>query len=60
MFVKLSHVGVAVRNIDEALSLFTKTLGLKPSPAGLMEFPELKFRSILLPIGDNFIELLEM
>ena len=57
--VKLDHIGVAVKNIDEALELFTKKLGLKPPKKGIIDFPELKFKNAMLPVGDNYVELLE-
>lgn len=59
MITRFSHVGIAVANIHEALPVFTQGLGLKLSPEGVREFPEHKFRNAMLPIGDNFIELLD-
>ena len=59
MITRISHVGVAVRNIEEAVSVYTNLLGLKPPPAGIVELPEIGVRSALFPIGDNYIELIE-
>ena len=55
---KLSHVGIAVKNIDEAITLFTDVLGFEP-PKVREEYPEIGFKNALFFIGDNFIELLE-
>lgn len=55
---RLDHIGVAVKNIEEALEIFIK-LGFEPPKKGVGEFPELKFRNAMLRIGDNYIELLE-
>ena len=59
MIVKLSHAGIAVKNIDKALEFFTKKLDFTPPRIGIKEYPELHFKNVFLPIGDVFIELLE-
>ena len=56
---RMTHVGVVVRNIDEALELFTKVLGFDPPPAGIVDVPEAGVRCAHLPIGNNWIELLQ-
>ena len=56
---RISHVGVIVRNIEEALEVYTRVLGFRPPPAGIIEVPEMGVKSALLPIGNNYIELLE-
>lgn len=58
-FMRLDHIGVVVKDINQALELFTKKLGFEPPKKGIGEFPELKFRNAMLRVGDNYIELLE-
>lgn len=57
MLKKIDHIGVAVRNIDEALPFYTETLGLKLK--GMEEVPDQKLRVAFLEIGESKIELLE-
>jgi methylmalonyl-CoA epimerase len=59
MFKKLDHVGVVVNNIDEALKLYTKMLGVTPWDKGIVKIPEKGLQLVLLGIGDSFIELIE-
>ena len=56
---RMTHVGVVVRNIEEAVEVFTKVLGFDPPPAGIVEVPEAGVKCAHLPIGNNYIELLE-
>jgi methylmalonyl-CoA epimerase len=56
---RLSHVGIIVRNIEEAVELFTKTLGFSAPPTGIVDVPEAGVKSALIPIGNNYIELLQ-
>lgn len=56
---RISHVGVIVRDIEEALEVYTRVLGFRPPPAGIIDVPEMGVKSALLPIGNNYIELLE-
>ncbi|WXG47089.1 MAG: methylmalonyl-CoA epimerase [Candidatus Atabeyarchaeum deiterrae] len=57
MFRKISHIGIAVRNMDEALKLYSETLGLKVS--GIETVEEQKVKSAMIPIGESRIELME-
>ena len=59
MLVKLDHVGIVVKDIDEALIRYTKMLGLTPWDRGVVEDSQNGVRLVLLPIGDNFIELIQ-
>ncbi len=54
--VKIDHVGVAVRSLDEAVKTF-EALGF--SVAEIEEVAEQKVRVAMLPIGESRIELLE-
>ena len=58
MFVKVSHIGVVVRDIEDALNVYTDILGLDP-PVYRMDFPELGFKNAMLRIGEFGIELME-
>ena len=51
MFTKVSHVGVVVRNIKDALEAYTDMLGLD-APVQKMDLPELGFKNAMLKIGD--------
>jgi methylmalonyl-CoA/ethylmalonyl-CoA epimerase len=58
MFTKVSHVGVVVRDIEDALEAYTNMLGLD-KPVQRMDLPELGFKNAMLKIGDFGIELME-
>jgi methylmalonyl-CoA/ethylmalonyl-CoA epimerase len=58
MFVKVSHFGVIVRDIEEALAVYTDILELNP-PEERMDMPELGLKNAMLRIGDFRIELIE-
>lgn len=51
------HIGVAVRDIDEALTLYRDVLGLEVKKRE--ELPDLQLRVAMLALGDTAIELLE-
>jgi methylmalonyl-CoA/ethylmalonyl-CoA epimerase len=54
--VKLHHVGIAVRNLEEALVAY-RALGLEP--AGREEVPGQGVKLAFLPAGETRLELLE-
>ena len=57
MINKISHLGVAVRNLKEAAETYKKLLGSEPSD---MEFvAEQKVNVIKFKVGESTIELLE-
>lgn len=56
---RLSHVGVVVRNMEEALNVFTNILGFPAPPAGVAIVPEMGVKSAMIPIGNNYIEIVE-
>jgi methylmalonyl-CoA/ethylmalonyl-CoA epimerase len=56
MIKKIDHLGIAVKNLDEAINLY-RSLGL--SPEHREEVPEQKVRVATLPLGESTIELLE-
>jgi len=57
MITKVNHIGIAVNSIDEALKLYTEVLGLKVKGMEVVE--EQKVRTVIIPVGDTKIELLE-
>ena len=54
---KISHIGIAVENIDAALPFYTETLGLEFEGTEVVE--EQKVKVAFLVIGESRIELLE-
>ncbi|MBA2605754.1 MAG: methylmalonyl-CoA epimerase [Acidobacteria bacterium] len=57
MKMKISHLGIATKNIDEALKFWQDALGLENIHTETVE--DQKVRVAMLPIGDTRIELLE-
>lgn len=55
--LKLDHIGIAVKNLDETLKFYTDILGLELSGTEVVE--EQKVKVAFLPVGDTEIELLE-
>lgn len=54
---KISHIGIAVTSIDEALPFYTEVLGLELEGTEVVE--EQKVKVAFLAIGESRIELLE-
>ena len=55
--MKIDHLGIATRGIDEALKFWENALGLEKTHTETVE--EQKVRVAMLPIGETRIELLE-
>lgn len=55
--MKLDHIGVAVRSLEQSLKFYRDQLGLRV--AGTEEIPSEKVRVAMLPLGESRIELLE-
>jgi len=55
--LKLDHVGIAVKSIDETIKFYTDVLGLDLASTEIVE--EQKVKVAFLPIGDTEVELLE-
>ena len=53
--LKVDHIGIAVKNMDEALKLYRDVLGLKMVDTEVVE--EQKVKVGFLPVGDSEIEL---
>lgn len=54
---KIDHIGIAVKNIDQALSVYEGILGLKST--GVEELADQKVRVAFVPVGESEVELLE-
>ena len=55
--MRISHIGIAVKDADSALKMYREVLGLEPSSIEIVESQKVK--TIHIPIGDSSIELLE-
>jgi methylmalonyl-CoA epimerase len=55
--MKISHLGIATKGIDEALKFWQDALGLEQTHTETVE--DQKVRVAMLPIGETRIELLE-
>jgi len=55
--LKLDHIGIAVKNLDETLKFYTDVLGLELQGTEVVE--DQKVKVAFLPVGDTEIELLE-
>src|SRR5210317_594311 len=54
---KLDHIGIAVKNMDEALAFYRETLSIISTGTEVIE--EQKVKVAFLPLGDTELELLE-
>lgn len=57
MLKKVDHLGIAVRNLDAALSFYRDAAGL--AVAHVEVVPDQRVRVAMIPVGDTRIELLE-
>jgi len=57
MVKKISHIGVAVENLNEAMKLYSENLGLEIE--GTEEVKEQRVKVAFIPVGESRIELLE-
>ncbi|SDY58104.1 MULTISPECIES: methylmalonyl-CoA epimerase [Tindallia] len=55
--LKVDHIGIAVKNLDETLKFYEEVLGMECT--GKEEVEEQKVRVAFLPVGDSEVELLE-
>lgn len=56
MFKKINHIGIVVRNLEEATESYSKLLDLKPDQ--ILEIPEASLRIAIFKIGEIEVELL--
>jgi len=57
MFKKISHIAIAVKNIDDALVRYTQVLGMTAKP--VEQVPEQKVKTAMLPVGEGRLELVQ-
>ncbi len=55
--MRLDHIGIAVRNLDEAVKFYRDVLGLEL--VRVEEVPEERVRIAMFRVGEAYIELLE-
>lgn len=55
--LKVDHIGIAVKNLEETLKFYTEILGLECQGTEVVE--EQKVKVAFLPVGDTEVELLE-
>ena len=55
--MKINHLGIATKSIDEALNFWVGTMGLENVHTETVD--DQKVRVAMLPIGESRIELLE-
>ncbi|PKM86829.1 MAG: methylmalonyl-CoA epimerase [Firmicutes bacterium HGW-Firmicutes-12] len=55
--LKIDHIGIAVKNLQESLDFYTEILGLNNT--GIETIEEQKVKVAFLPCGDSELELLE-
>jgi methylmalonyl-CoA/ethylmalonyl-CoA epimerase len=57
MFKKINHIGIVVKNLDDAIPVYSKGLGTPPEK--VTEIKDVELKVAVLRIGDIEIELLE-
>jgi methylmalonyl-CoA/ethylmalonyl-CoA epimerase len=57
MLEKLDHIGIAVKDLDQAMKLYKEAFGLEPSLVYESEYTKAKIAFI--PIGETRIELIQ-
>ena len=55
--LKIDHIGIAVKNLEESLKFYTEVLGLELEGSEVVE--DQKVKVAFLPVGDTEVELLE-
>ena len=57
MIKKINHIGIAVNSVEDAMKLYTEVLGLEVKGIEIVE--EQKAKTVIIPVGDTKIELIE-
>ncbi len=57
MIKKIHHIGIAVKNMDDTVKLYTRMLGKKPD--SLNEIPAAKIKKANFQVGETALEFLE-
>jgi len=55
--VRIDHIGIAVKNLEEAVKFYKDVLGLELE--GIEEVPEENVRVAMFKVGETYIELLQ-
>jgi len=55
--LRVDHIGIAVKNLDETIKFYSDVLGLEVHGTEVVE--EQKVKVAFLPVGDTEVELLE-
>jgi methylmalonyl-CoA epimerase len=58
MIEHINHVGIIVRNLDEAVNLYCKLLGCE-RPTEFKEWPDQGMKNAIIRFGDQGFELME-
>jgi methylmalonyl-CoA epimerase len=56
VILDIDHVGIAVRDLDDAVDRYRRTLGVDPSHRERVE--DQGVEEVLFPVGDSFVQLL--
>lgn len=57
MFKKINHIGIVVKNLGDAIAVYSKGLGIAPEK--VTELKDVQLKIAVLSVGDIEIELLE-
>jgi methylmalonyl-CoA/ethylmalonyl-CoA epimerase len=59
MAIKIDHIGIAVKSIDDSINLYANLLGVNAQNIQIETLASGKVRAAMIPIGESNIELLE-
>lgn len=59
MTVKIDHIAIAVKRLEDAIKLYCSIFGLRVEDVQITIMKERKMRTAILPIGESVIQLLE-
>ena len=57
MLKQVDHIGIAVRNLDEAVETYRKMFGIEPAFVEVSD--EFKVRVAFIPVGEVLVEFIE-
>jgi len=57
--LKIDHVGIVVRDLQEALATYERNFGLKADPSRGGEIPALGIRNAFVPVGESDLEFIQ-
>jgi methylmalonyl-CoA epimerase len=56
---RIDHVGIVVKNLDEALGTYERHFGFKPDPAKGGEVAALGIKNAFVPVGESDLEFIQ-